>query len=52
MSEQADLITDNKDGNQAEQVLKLRQMMKKNNLSRKKEETKYVKAKRGWFSSK
>lgn len=47
LSEQADLITDNKDGAQAEQILKLKQMMKKADLSKKKKDTVYVKAQRG-----
>ena len=46
LAEAADLITDNTDGQQAEQVHKLRQMMKKNALAKKKQETTYVKAKR------
>jgi Cu/Ag efflux protein CusF len=47
LSEQADLITDNKDGAQAEQIHKLKQMVKKVDMSKKKRETTYVKAKRG-----
>jgi len=46
LAEQADLITDNSHGAQAEQILKLRQMVKKVDLSKKKEETTYVKANR------
>jgi len=46
LSEQADLITDNKDGAQAEQIHKLKQMVKKVDMSKKKRETTYVKAKR------
>ena len=47
LSEQADLITDNSNGAQAEQVHKLKQMVKKVDMSKKKKETTYVKAKRG-----
>jgi len=46
LSEQADLITDNTGGVQAEQVMKLKQMMKKADQSKKKQETTYVKAQR------
>lgn len=46
LSEQADLITDNSNGAQAEQIHKLKQMVKKVDLSKKKKETTYVKAKR------
>ena len=46
LAEAADLITDNTDGQQAEQVHKLKQMIKKNSLAKKKQETTYVKAKR------
>ena len=47
LSEQADLITDNSNGAQAEQIHKLKQMVKKVDMSKKKQETTYVKANRG-----
>ena len=47
LAEQADLITDNTGGAQAEQVMKLKQMVKKVEQGKKKQETTYVKAKRG-----
>lgn len=46
LAEQADLITDNTGGAQAEQVMKLKQMVKKVEQGKKKQETTYVKAKR------
>ena len=59
ISQQADAITDNSEGQQPEQIHKLKQMMKKSAAAQKKPETTYVVAKRsksddeaGWNAGK